>query len=337
MYRLYVAVLMCLATMAGLASDTIPAIRPEVNEALDKAIELEHQGQVQAAERILLDVIQSAQSGGVVLELGVALNNLAVLYLATDRYSDAERQFKRSTKVLETLEGETAEQVLAKTRLHLGALYIETGRGREATKLDLPSLLAILRSPEDKMRVRSAMAGLAMLRKELDSAEQNYLEVLAFWQEPARAAASRTEIATVLNNLGVIALWQRQPAVAQTRLDESFAVWQSILGPESPMLAKAMTNVATVCMQLRQYDEAAKWLGRAEAIAQGAFGELHSFTVGTQVAYAEALKKAGRQEEARQVSRSASEARKSMRSPSIADYTVDYRDLRSDRIETKPR
>jgi tetratricopeptide (TPR) repeat protein len=180
------------------------------------------------------------------------------------------------------------------------------------------------------------MAGLAMLRKELDSAEQNYLEVLAFWQEPARAAASRTEIATVLNNLGVIALWQRQPAVAQTRLDESFAVWQSILGPESPMLAKAMTNVATVCMQLRQYDEAAKWLGRAEAIAQGAFGELHSFTVGTQVAYAEALKKAGRQEEARRVSRSASEARKSMRSPSTADYTVDYRDLKSARMERKP-
>ena len=317
---LYLILLTCVAM-----ADTASTLRPEVNEALDRAIELEHQGKIREAEQTILNVIRDCRDES--LELGAALNNLAVLYLATDRYADAEQQFMRSIRVLKTLRGELAEQVLARTKLHLAALYIETGRGREADKLDLRPLVHILHAPEDKTRAKSALAGLAMLRKELDAAEQMYLEVLSFWREPSRAASSQTEIATVLNNLGVIALWQHRPEVAQTRLEQSFAAWQSILGPESPTLAKAMTNVATVCMQLRQYDDAVKWLGRAGTIARSAFGELHPFSIGTQFAYAEALKKAGRKWEARQVSKSASQARRSMRSPSTSDYTVDYREF----------
>jgi hypothetical protein len=44
--------------------------------------------------------------------------------------------------------------------------------------------------------------------------------------------------------------------------------------------------------------------------------------------YAEVLKKVGRKAEAREVARAASEARKSLRSPSTADYTIDVRDYR---------
>jgi Tfp pilus assembly protein PilF len=228
-----------------------------------------------------------------------------------------------------------AEQVGAKTRLHLAALYVETGRAKEAAKLDPRMLIEVLRVPEDKILAKGVVAGLAMIRKDLDGAERMYLEVLAFWREPSRSGKSQTEIATALNNLGVIALWQGRPEVAKVRLEESFAVWNSVLGPASPVLSKAMTNVATAYMQVKQYDEAANWFGRAETIARSAFGELHPFTIRTQFAHADALKKAGRTFEAREISRSASQARRSMGSPSIADYTVDYRDVTSGRPDTK--
>jgi tetratricopeptide (TPR) repeat protein len=309
-------------------------MRPEATKELDLAIELEHRGETREAERIILNVIRNAPSGS--LESGVALNNLAVLYLATDRYADAERQFTRAMRVLKELPGELAQQVSAKTKLHLAALYIETGRAKEAAKLDPQGLVEVLRAPEDKVLAKGSVAGLAMIRKDLAAAERIYLEILSFWRDPSRSAKSQTEIATVLNNLGVIALWQGRPEVAQERLEESFAVWKSVLGPASPVLAKAMTNVATAYVQVKEYDEAAKWFARAAVLATSAFGELHPFTVRTQFAHAEALKKAGRTFEAREISRSASEAQRSMRSPSTADYTVDYRDFPSRRPDTRP-
>jgi hypothetical protein len=69
------------------------------------------------------------------------------------------------------------------------------------------------------------------------------------------------------------------------------------------------------------------WMGRANEIAQSAFGESHPFTVAVQFGYAGALKKAGRKSEASEIAKSASAARKMMRNPSTSSYTINYRDL----------
>jgi tetratricopeptide (TPR) repeat protein len=291
---------------------------------------LENQGQVREAEAILLNIIKETEGpDSSTLELGVALNNLAVLYVSAGRYADGERAFMRSMRALKTVEGELYEQVLSRAKLHLAAMYIETGRGEDAAKLNLPRLLDILKTPEDKARAKTTLAALAMARKDLDHAESSYLEVLSFWRDPVREADNTIEIATILNNLGVIALWRGQTDASRRRLEESFTVWQRILGPESPILAKTMGNVGMLCMEAKDYPAALMWLGRALASMQKTLGELHPFTVAAQFAYAKALKKSGRKSEASYIARAANEASKSMRSPSTSGHIIDYRDMMS--------
>jgi tetratricopeptide (TPR) repeat protein len=193
-------------------------------------------------------------------------------------------------------------------------------------KLNPHELLNKLRSPEDLANVKSALAALALSRNEIDTAEQIYTQLLAFWRDPSRTKVSQ-EIGSTLNNLGIIALRRGRFELARARLEEALTVWQTLLGPGNPNLAKAMSNVAMVCMRLKQYDAAAMWMGRANEIAQSAFGESHPFTIAVQVAYADALKKAGRKSEASEIAKLASAARKTMRNPSTSSYTINYRDL----------
>ena len=195
--------LTCLLTAGSQGEDTGLPFRAEVAAELSRAIDLEQQGQVREAERILLKLVRRLDgTTAATLELSTALNNLAVLYSSGSRYSDAERYFKRSIRVLQTLDGETAEQLLAKAKLHLAAMYAESGQINEAAKFNLPLLLEKLRSPEDQFRVKGTIAAIALMRKDFTSAEHLYLEALSFWSEPSRAPRSESEVATTLNNRG---------------------------------------------------------------------------------------------------------------------------------------
>jgi tetratricopeptide (TPR) repeat protein len=337
MYVRELLLLTCFGAATIPGAEFTVAIRSAVADELIRATQLERSGDLREAERIVQKVIRGAEAGGPSLELALAVNNLGTLYTATDRYADAERQFRRSIRVLEALDGDTAAQALAKGKLHLAQLYLETGRSAEVGKLDLPAVIASLRSPEDQARAKTILAGLKIVRKEFDAAEQIYLELLSFWTDPSRAAASQTETGTIRNNLGVIALWQGRTDVARARLEESFEHWQQIVGPENPNMVKAMANVASVYMELKQYDEAVKWLNRSASIGRRAFGELHPFFIGIQLAQADALKKAGRKAEAKEIASAAAEARRMMRRPSVADYTVDVREVNALRAEPPRR
>jgi tetratricopeptide (TPR) repeat protein len=313
----------CVVLLICLAGAMSPA---DVAAELTRAMDLERQGQVREAERILWTIVrreEAADSGS--LELAVSLNHLGVLYAKASRHADAERHLKRSIRILETLGGE-ADQLCAKVALQLAELYLELDRVADAAKLNLPLLLETLRSPEDRAGVKAAIAAVAIMRRDLDTAERLYFEVLSFWMEPSRAAGSRREIATMLNNLGVVALRQGRMDVARERLERSNAAWQD-LDPASPHAINSITNLAVLCTQEKRYDDAAMWLARSLATARSAAGEFDPMTVAVHEAYAEALKKAGRKSEAREVAQAAAEARRSMLSSSPAGYTVDYRDL----------
>jgi tetratricopeptide (TPR) repeat protein len=314
----------CLA-LSGVAAD-VPAPTMQLPPELTQAADLEHKGELKEAERILLAFIDSAERTGAKAELSVAMNNLAVLYGAMERPADSERYFKRAIRTLESIEGPGAKHALARTRLHLAAMYIESERPRQAEKLNFSAFLQDLQSPEDQARARGMLASLAMVRKKFPEAETMLLGVLSFWQSHATQFRAEAEIATTLNNLGIIAWQMGRMETALSRLNQSLTVWRGLLGPDHPTLAKAMGNIATVYVSSRQYDDAAKWLEQAIAIGQRTFGDVHPFTVGLQTHYARVLKKAGRKSEATEMARTAAEARKSLRSPSIADYTVDYRD-----------
>jgi Tfp pilus assembly protein PilF len=302
-------------------------VRPEVNRQLLNAVELERQGQLREAERIILNVVREAEAGGPSIELGLALNNLAVLLLTGDRFPEAERQFRRAIDVLEAVGSDAGKYLAAKTKVHLGALYLDSGRLDDAVKLDIPRLHDLLTAEEDRVLARSTLAGIAAQRRDFDTAEQINLELLAYWRHPSRAAAHQIDVATVLNNLGVIALWRGRPELARTRLEDAFAVWKNAVGPASPMVAKAMSNVGVAYMELGDFGSAALWLERSADAGRVALGDEHPLIVAVQFARAEALKKAGRRTEAKEVARIAEQGRRSLRSVSSSLHTVDYRDI----------
>jgi tetratricopeptide (TPR) repeat protein len=168
---------------------------------------LENQGNVREAERLLIRIIRDTQPpGGSSIELAVALNNLGVLYVSLDRYADAEQHFLRALRILKASNEDAAVQLAAKTTLGLASLYNQSGRHKETAKLDIPALVSILRTPEDRARARTALAAVHAYRGDLDAAERLYVETLSFWQSPANGAGDNgIEIGTILNNLAVIA------------------------------------------------------------------------------------------------------------------------------------
>jgi serine/threonine-protein kinase len=318
--------LLCLA-----ASDigaSMPVNSVDIPHEFTVAMELERKGDLKGAERLLLNFIDTAEKAKATGVLSVAMNNLAVLYMAMERTADAERYFKRSLRLMESIDGESARRAHARTTLHLASLYIEMGRARDVAKLDLPAALDRLHAPEDQIRGRSILASLAMARNDFAAAEEMSLSILSFWQSNRAKEEAQAEIATALNNLGIIALRQGRIETAISRLKESLDVWRKVLGPTNPTFAKAMSNLATVCTRARLYEEALRWQQEGLSIAQRAFGATHPLTVAMQSGYAEALKNVGRNAEATAVAHAASEARKSLRSPSEADYTIDVRDYR---------
>jgi tetratricopeptide (TPR) repeat protein len=324
-------VLCLLVLICAEASETrasAPSATVESPRELTVATELERKGDLKGAERVLLNFIDVAEAAGADGVLSAALNNLAVLYMGMERVADAERYFKRAMRVMASIEGEAASRALARTKLQLASLYIESGRVRDVAKLDIQAAIDALRTPPEQARGRSILAALAMGRNDLTTAEQMSLGVLSFWQSNNKEHEADAEIATALNNLGIIAFRQGRLDTAISRLNQSLTAWRGLLGPDNPTLAKAMSNLATVCTHAKRYEEAVQWQQEALGVSQRAFGNAHPLTVALQTGYAETLKKAGRKAEATEVGRAASEARKSLRSPSTADYTIDIRDYR---------
>ena len=318
-----------IAAAHATGADSPAPVRAELARELVRATQLENQGNVREAERLLIRIIRDVQSpAGSGMELAVALNNLGVLYVSMDRYADAEQQFLRALRILKANGDEASVQLAAKTTLGLASLYNQCGRNKETSKLDIPGLVGILKAPEDQARARTALASVHAYRGDLEAAERLYLEVLSFWQSPDNGAGGNAiEIGTILNNLAVIALRQRRYDIARDRIQRSLASFQQSLGPESPIVVKNMTNVAAVYTEMQRHDEAVEWLARAWSSGRRTLGELHPFVVTIQFAYADALKKVGRKSEAGEMRQAAAEARRMSFSHSISDRVVDYRDL----------
>lgn len=303
-------------------------IRTSVMRELLRATSLEDQGKFAEAERILLNTVRDAEG----LELALTLNNLGALYTTWDRVGDAAIQFKRALDALAPLEGEVIDQLTIKIKLGLALNLVRTGRISEAIKLDLPGIIATAPTPQARFRAKSTLGSLLLSRNQFAEADVQFSEALAYWTSvPPDGRRTGAEIAALLNNLGVVRLRQNRREEAREFLERSYATWQTILGPDSPILLKCMGNIGDVYASLKLYDEAASWLSRSYAGSRRSFGEFHPMTIAAELAYADVLKKSGHKKESAELRNAALEARHSMVSASHSDYIVDYRDLKTGR------
>ncbi len=318
-----------LAILPALAFQIEPSELPAAFNDLTRAADLERQGRNREALPILLDIVHrlepNPEKSPVVL--GVALNDLGTVSQFEGRFDEAEGRYKRAIQVLEPhKESAAAKAAWAYTKFNLGRLYLESGRRAKAEGLSLAAALDAMPDAEAHIRAEGTLAGMAAMRRDFARAEDIYLRVLSFWRDPSRAAASGMEIASVLNNLAVIAVWEGHAERARGRMEQSLALWSQLDPGNDPSAARVMATTGVVCTLLKQYDHAAAMLARATALGRHRYGESNPLTIAIELSFADALNKAGRKSEAKEIARIAEQGRQGLRQ-SFGQNTVDYRDL----------
>jgi tetratricopeptide (TPR) repeat protein len=255
----------CLGT-GTIGSQTPVADGKGIASRLYLALDLERRGMLLEAEQLLLGMIPPAKQDEIpLLTTAVALNNLAVIYSTTERYADAERCLRRSIRILILIPGEETGDLLTRAKLALASLYVDMQRMPEAHRIVSPAFVKDLAGTANRIRAEALLASLVVRRRDLVTAEKMYLHVLTELRATPGTANDKEipeKTATVLNNLAMIALKQGRIPLARSRMDESVAAWKNIVGDESPVLAKVLSNFGVVCMKAKQYDEAARLFSR---------------------------------------------------------------------------
>jgi tetratricopeptide (TPR) repeat protein len=287
----------------------------EISDKLYLALELERGGDRKGAERLLLRLLESEQKTPTA---AVVLNNLAVLYMSMERFSDAERYYRQSIAILAA--GSNKER-WAQANLGLANLYLKMGRIEEARRLASPGFIGDANQPQ----TQALLANLAFHKKDFATAERLYSQVFRTLLGMGNGTPGDeipTKVATVLNNLAMVALKQGRIADAHLRMAFSVLIWKLLTGPDSLTVAKVMNNFGAICMEAKLYRHAENFFFQTSKIVGKGTPSRLSFRV--QLAHAAALKKLGRKVEARLMQKQAEATRKTL-------HAIDYRDLRDER------
>ncbi len=317
-----------LALVPVLASENVPQPKPSAVADLLQAVELEHQGRNTEAKVLLLNLVRRLEpgSGEVAVALGIALNDLAAISQTEGQFAEAEAGYNRAIRTLAPEMSVAGRAAWAYSKFNLARLYLESGRIAQAERLSLPDALDAIPDVESRMRAESTLAGMAALRNDFAKAEDTYLRMLSLWRDPERIVKNQVEIASLLNNLAVIAIWRGNKQRANERMTESLAIWSALDSPNDTAAARVMAATGVVCTLLKRYDDAVYMLSRASATGRARYGESHPLTVAIELSYVQALNKAGRKSEAREMAGIAEQGRKAG-GRTYGNYTVDYRDL----------
>lgn len=201
------------------------------------------------------------------VEVGNALNNLALLYIDQERLVEAKGLLLRAMAIYEKFVG-TNNSKLAAAFNNIGIVYRKQG-DLAAAEIALCRALDLIKNEHDGIfhgSVAHALHNLALLYTEqgkLPEAEKTYMQAL-FIGESVWSSV-RPEIASILNGLGSI-FWRRGRYVeAEAFIRRSLAIGEHLLG-DHPDVAQSLNNLALLCRKQNRDDEAAKLEVRAEEV-----------------------------------------------------------------------
>jgi CHAT domain-containing protein/tetratricopeptide (TPR) repeat protein len=195
------------------------------------------QGKLDEAETTLERVltIREKALGRDHAEVAAALDRLGQIAITLGRYAEAERTLQRALAINERALGADHHDT-AMTRVALGRIRHAQARYAEAEALFEQALASLRRSSQPEHRML---------------------------------------VATVINNLAVVAQDQGKLTIAETRLREAIAIQERMLGPESIAVASYLGNLAEVHTRQGRYAEAEGLMRRALQITEKALGPDH--------------------------------------------------------------
>ena len=227
----------------------------------------------------LLALEESGVQGKDRNDVAVALNDLAQLYWAQDRYGEAEPLLRRSLDILEKTWGAEGSNVAVALN-SLANLYADQGRYADAEPLFRRSLAISDKNPDDGgvSNTLNSLAKLERAQGRYAEAEVLYKRSLAL-RETVFGPEHR-EVAAALSNLAGLYEEQGRYGEAEVLYKRSIGILQQRLEPDHPDLGIVLHNLGGNYRDQGRYADAEPLLQRSLTIFETALGPFH-LDVGT--------------------------------------------------------
>lgn len=225
-----------------------------------------------------------------------ALEDVGILRFAQGRYEEAEGSLRRAYEMRVRLQG-ADDPDTGMSANFLGMALRELGRLPEAEQLHRRALE--LRRREPGGSDPHVTNNLASVLYELDrpaEAEALLLEAVALEEE--RYQGPHPDLATNLNNLGVIQQAQGKLDAAEENFKRALEMRRAVLDPAHPEIGVVLNNLAGVHFLRGDYAGAAERLREALSVYRQRLLEDHPWVLGTRTSLGMALARAGQAEQA---------------------------------------
>jgi CHAT domain-containing protein/tetratricopeptide (TPR) repeat protein len=223
-----------------------------------------------------LEAAVKARFGTNHADYGAALNNLAIVYHAQGKYTDAEGFYFRALAIREKALG-AGHLVVAQTLYNLGLVHWDQGKHADAVGLYERALAIRERklgaSHLDVAQTLNELANVYHQQGKYADAEELHKRALAIREK--RLGASHPDMAQTLLNLARVSHAQGKYADAEALLKRALAIREKTLGAEHPDVAWILNTLAGVYRNQGKHADAEALHKRALAIREKAFGHDH--------------------------------------------------------------
>ena len=206
-------------------------------------------------------------------EIAANLNNLAMLFRATNRPSEAEPLFRRALAIDKQTYGAESPEV-ATSLNNLAVLLQATNRTTEAETLYRQALA--IDEQADHSNVARDLNNLAELLRNTNrqaEAEPLYRRALGMFEQTDGAV--HPNVATGLNNLAQLLQDMNILDEAEPLMRRALAISEKFYGVEHPEVARNLNNLAELLRTKNQFAEAEPLYRRALAINEQFYGGAH--------------------------------------------------------------
>jgi len=216
-------------------------------------------------------------------DTGVALNNLAQLYLFLGRYADAEPLLRRSLDIVDKYSFGQPDHNVAVALHTLGDVYYDQGRYAEAEPLFKRSLAISEKGPfrqrDERMMsyVLNSLAALYQVQGQLTEAEPLYKRSLALREKVF--GAEHREVGAVLSNLAGLQSDQSRILDAEPLYKRSLGILEKQLSQDHPDVGAVLHNLARVYHEQGRVADAEPMYRRSLSISEKALGPDHPSVV----------------------------------------------------------
>lgn len=210
------------------------------------------------------------------------LNSAAKLNQVLGRYSEAEKQFDETEKIVTHVFGASTMQS-AIVLNNKAMLYQTMGRYPEAVELMKRAIVASESAPKkmlqagkkgfDNRRFTSNLALLYQLAGQLSEAETTFLSIKKVYEN--RMQTKNPDYANLLNQLALLYMQMEKTDQVEPLLTKAAQVYKKKFGEENPSFAKVQYDLGNFYRMEGKFAEAELTLTKAADIRKRTLGEEH--------------------------------------------------------------